>query len=262
MDDSIATAARPRLTLAVITKNEAHRLAACLASVPFADEIVVVDSGSTDGTAELARRLGARVVETADWPGFGPQKNRALDAAGGDWVLSLDADERLSPELAAQVRRVVDAPDGADVPAAYTLSRLSSLCGRWMRHGDWHPDPVLRLFRRGAARFSDDAVHERLVCAGRIGHLDGHLLHDSIATLDDCLTKMNRYSGDRALALRRRGRSGGLGAAIGHGAWAFVRCYLLKRGFLDGGMGFVLAVSTAESAYDSHLKASLLPAAE
>ena len=255
---------RPLLSVVVITKNEAQRLAACLASVPFAGEIVVVDSGSADGTAELARRLGARVVETADWPGFGPQKNRALDAATGDWVLSLDADERASPRLAAQIRDVVENGDGHGTAktAAYTLSRLSSFAGQWMRHGDWYPDPVLRLFRRGVARFSDDAVHERVVCDGPVGHLDGHLLHDSIATLDDCVAKMNRYSSARALQLRRRGRRGGLATAIGHGVWAFVRSYVVRRGFLDGAMGFVLAVSAAEGTYYSYLKASLPPAAE
>ena len=237
---------RPRLSLVVITRNEAHRLAACLASVPFAEEVVVVDSASADGTPELARRLGARVIETADWPGFGPQKNRALDAATGDWVLSLDADERASPRLAAQIRHVVlEGGGGTAAPAAYTLSRLSSFAGQWMRHGDWYPDPVLRLFRRGAARFSDDAVHERLVCAGPHGHLDGHLLHASIATLDDCVAKMNRYSSARALRLRQRGRRGGLAAAIGHGVWAFVRSYVVRRGFLDGAMGFVLEIGRA-----------------
>ena len=257
-----AAVAHPRLSVVLIAKNEAHRLAACLASAAFADEVVVVDSGSSDGTATLARRLGARVIETADWPGFGPQKNRALDAAGGDWVLSLDADERLSPALAAQVRDVIDAPSAdtdaaVDAPVAYTVSRLSSLCGQWLHHGDWYPDPVLRLFRRGAARFSDDLVHERVVCTGRVGHLDGHLLHDSMPTLDDCLDKMNRYSSQRALQLRRRGRAGGLRAALGHGVWAFLRSYLLKRGFLDGRMGFVVAVSIAEGTYYSHLKTAL-----
>lgn len=257
-DAAAAPPARPRLSLIVITRNEAHRLAACLASVPFADEVVVVDSGSGDGTPDMARRLGARVIETADWPGFGPQKNRALDAAGGDWVLSLDADEAASPELAAQIRRVVfEQGDAAASPfAAYTLARLSSLAGRWVRHGDWYPDPVLRLFRRGAARFSDAAVHERVVCDGPVGRLDGHLLHVGMPTLDDCLDKVNRYSSARAAQLRRRGR-GGLAAALGHGLWAFVRGYVVRRGFLDGAIGFVLAVSSAESTYYSYLKASL-----
>ena len=263
MNDPAPTAdgpARTRLSVIVITKNETDRLSRCLASAAFADEVVVVDSGSTDGTPALARRLGARVIETADWPGFGPQKNRALDAARGDWVLSLDADEWLDDALAAQVRRVVEeeAAPAAGAPVAYTLARLSSMCGRWMRHGDWYPDPVLRLFRRGAARFSDDLVHERVVVgpAGRVGHLDGHLLHASIASLDECLDKMNRYSAQRATQLRRRGRRGGLRAAIGHGLWAFVRSYVLKRGFLDGRMGFVVAVSIAEGTYYSHLKTS------
>ena len=256
--------ARTRLSVIVITKNEADRLTRCLASAAFADEVVVVDSGSTDGTPDLARRLGARVIETADWPGFGPQKNRALDAARGDWVLSLDADEWLDDALAAQVRRVVEeeAAPVAGAPVAYTLARLSSMCGRWMRHGDWYPDPVLRLFRRDAARFSDDRVHEHVVVApgGRIGHLggrrQGHLLHASIASLDECLDKMNRYSAARAGQLRRRGRAGGLATAIGHGLWAFLRSYLLRRGFLDGRMGFVLAINGAEGTYYSYLKAA------
>ena len=255
-----AAGARPRLSVVLITRNEAHRLADCLACVALADEVIVVDSGSGDGTPALARRLGARVIETADWPGFGPQKNRALDAATGDWVLSLDADEQLSAELAAQVRRAVDVPDAdTGAPVAYTVSRLSSLCGRWLRHGDWYPDPVLRLFRRGAARFSDDLVHERVVCAGHVGHLDGHLLHASMPTLDDCLDKMNRYSSQRAVQMRRRGKAGGLRAAVGHGVWAFLRSYVLKRGFLDGRMGFIVAVSIAEGTYYSYLKTALSP---
>ncbi len=256
--DASGPLSRNRLSVVVITRNEARRLPGCLRSVSFADETVVVDSGSTDDTVALARTFGARVIQTDGWPGFGPQKNRAVDAATGDWILSLDADEQVTPELAAQIRAVV-AGDAAQAPAAWTVSRLSSLAGQWMRHGDWYPDPVLRLFRRGAARFSDDLVHEHVVCDGPVGHLDGHLLHDSMPTLDDCLAKLNSYSSARAAQLRRRGRRGGLGTAIGHGAWAFLRSYLLRRGFLDGAMGFVLAVTTAEATYYSYLKASLLP---
>ena len=238
------------LSVIVITKNEAHNIQECLASVAFADEWIVVDTGSTDATCALAEAFGARVVITPDWPGFGAQKNRALAEARGRWVLSLDADERVSPALAEQIRAVVAAPSGAsaDGPAGFELARLSSFCGQWMRHGDWYPDLVLRLFRRGAGRFSDDRVHERVLLDGPVGRLRGDLLHHTMRDLDDALEKMNRYSTGRAL------RRGGLAAALGHGLWAFLRCYGLRRGFLDGRLGFVLAVYVAEGTYYRYLK--------
>jgi glycosyltransferase involved in cell wall biosynthesis len=243
------------LSVILITKNESRNIAACLKSVAFADEWIVVDSQSGDGTAETARAMGAQVITTTDWPGFGKQKNRALDAAQGRWVLSLDADERVSPELAERIRQVV-ARDG---PAAgYELSRISRFCGQWMRHGDWYPDRVTRLFRRGTARFTDDLVHERLEVQGRVERLPGDLLHDTMPSLDDALDKMNRYSGGRALDKVRAGKRGSLFAALTHGWWAFMRCYVFKRGFLDGRLGLVLAIYQAEGTYYRYLKMALL----
>jgi glycosyltransferase involved in cell wall biosynthesis len=254
MTDPPGQAAVP-LSLVIITRNEAQRLRRCVDSVPFAGEVIVVDHGSTDDTVQVARALGARVIETADWPGFGPQKNRAVDAARGTWVLSLDADEWLSPELAAQLQEVLQGPAGAAAPAAYALPRLSAFCGQWMRHSGWYPDRVERLFQRGQARFSDDLVHERLVVSGRVAPLaGGHLLHDSIPNLHLAVDKMNRYSSGRAQDLLRQGRRGGLGRAIGHGVWAFVRTYIFKCGFLDGRLGFVLAVNNGEASYYRYLK--------
>ncbi len=244
------------LSVALITHNESHHIAACLKSVAFADEWVVVDSGSTDGTREIAESLGARVVKTDDWPGFGVQKNRALAMARGRWVLSLDADERVSAALAERIRAVVQTDDAST--SGYELSRLSRFCGQWIRHGDWYPDRVLRLFRRERGRFTDDLVHERLQVNGPVGRLSGDLLHDTMPTLDDAIDKMNRYSGGRARDKVRAGKHGGLGAALGHGLWAFVRCYLVKRGFLDGRLGFVLAVYVAEGTYYRYLKMGML----
>lgn len=261
------------LSVILITHNEAHNVAACLASVGFADEWIVVDSGSSDGTREIAERAGARVIATSDWPGFGAQKNRALAQARGRWVLSIDADERVGAELAEEIRRVVagaspsdTSRDAADASSqghaggavAYELSRLSSFCGQWMRHGDWYPDRVLRLFRRERGRFSDDLVHERLIVDGPVGRLHGELLHDSMPTLHSALDKMNRYTTGRALDKARAGARGGLASALGHSAWAFMRCYLVRRGFLDGRLGFVLAVYVAESTYYRYLKIGLL----
>ncbi|HEX6362100.1 MAG TPA: glycosyltransferase family 2 protein [Albitalea sp.] len=259
----------PQLSVILITRNEAHNVAGCLGSVAFADEWIVVDSGSTDGTREIAERFGARVVKTGDWPGFGAQKNRALALAQGRWVLSIDADERVDERLAASIRKVVEADTSghASAPAAgrdavprtvgYELSRLSSFCGQWMRHGDWYPDRVLRLFRRGAGRFSDDLVHERLIVDGAVGRLEGELLHDSMPTLEGALDKMNRYTSGRARDKVRAGQRGGLGKALAHGLWAFLRCYGLRRGFLDGRLGFVLAVYVAEGTYYRYLKMGL-----
>ncbi len=259
----------PVLSVILITRNEAANVGDCLRSVAFADEWIVVDSGSTDDTRRIAEAFGARVVTTADWPGFGAQKNRALAEARGRWVLSIDADERVTEALAAEIRRVVaadtSAHQGMDAPAlgsrgfaGYELSRLSSFCGQWMRHGDWYPDRVLRLFRREAGRFSDDLVHERLMVSGPVGRLRGDLLHHTMDTLDSALDKMNRYTSGRALDKRRAGGTGGLAPALLHGAWAFLRTYLLRRGFLDGRLGFVLAVYIAEGTYYRYLKMSLL----
>lgn len=241
------------LSVIVITKNEARHIAECLRSVAFADERIVVDSGSTDDTREIAAAAGARVVSRPDWAGFGVQKNRALALARGRWVLSLDADERSTPELAAEIEAVVASVE-EKAAAGYELDRLSSFCGQWMHHGDWYPDRVVRLFRRGSGTFSDDLVHERLILQGSVGRLRGKLLHETMRDLDDALEKMNRYSTGRALDQRRQGRRGGLLPALGHGAWAFVRCYGLRRGFLDGRLGLVLALYVAEGTYYRYLK--------
>lgn len=255
------------LSVILITHNEAGNIAACLKSMAFADEWIVVDSGSTDATCDIARALGATVVTTPDWPGFGAQKNRALALARGRWVFSIDADERVTPELAASIRAAVAADASGHAGSAeggklagHELSRLSNFCGQWMRHGDWYPDRVLRLFLRSAGRFSDDRVHERLIVDGPVGRLDGELLHHSMPALEDALDKMNRYSTGRALDKVRAGAKGGLFSALSHGVWAFLRGYGLRLGFLDGRLGFVLAVYVAEGTYYRYLKMGLLAA--
>jgi glycosyltransferase involved in cell wall biosynthesis len=245
------------LGVAIITKNAALRLAQCLDSVAFADDIVVLDSGSTDATRDIARAHGARVLETSDWPGFGPQKNRALDALATDWVLSIDADEVVSPELAASIRATIAAPQ-ADV---YAVDRLSSFCGAWIRHSGWYPDWIARLFRRGKARFSDDLVHERLVfnaSEASAQRLTGKLLHYSYEDFDAVLRKLDAYSGAGARQRAASGKGGSFGKAVARGAWAFVRTYVLRAGFLDGRAGFQIAVFNAETVYYRFLKLALL----
>ena len=242
----------PHLSVIVITKNESARIDACLASVAFADEWIVVDSVSSDDTAQRAHQAGAQVFSFADWPGFGAQKQRALDRTSGQWVLAIDADERVTPELAASIQRAVTVGEGG--PVAWELSRLSSFCGRWIHHGDWYPDRVLRLFRREHARFSADRVHERVIADGPIGRLEGELLHDTMPTIDDAIAKMNRYSSESASERATKGQRGGAAAAIGHAAWAFLRGYVFKRGFLDGAAGLAVAVYVAEGTFWRYLK--------
>lgn len=245
----------PTLSVIVITRNEASAIEACLGSTAFADEWIVVDSKSDDATAEIARRLHARVIETDDWPGFGAQKQRALDAATGRWVLAIDADERVTPELAASIHATLAADGGGR--DAFELSRLSRFAGTWIHHGDWYPDRVVRLFRRDRGRFSADRVHERVVVAGgaaTIGRLDGHLLHETMPTHADALAKLDRYSSAGAEAKFAAGARAGIGTAALHSAWAFLRSYVVRRGFLDGAAGFAVAVYVAESAWWRYLK--------
>lgn len=242
-----------RLSVAVITFNEEGQLAQCLRSVAWADEIVVVDRGSSDRTRAIAGEFGAVVIETADWPGFGAQKNRALDACRGDWILALDADERVDGALRAEIEQVLAWPR-FDV---YEMPRRSAYCGRFMRHGGWWPDRVARLFRRGAARYSEARVHERLLTDRPIGRLRAPLTHYSFRSMEQVLDKVNRYSTEGALMLAARGRRPGLASAVAHGLAAFVRTYFLKLGFLDGRHGFLLAVSNAEGSYYRYVKAML-----
>lgn len=228
------------LSVAIIACNEAHRIARCLKSVSFADQIVVLDSGSTDDTVAIARGLGADVEVTPDWPGFGPQKNRALARCRYRWVLSIDADEQVSDALAAEILRVLrEAPAEAAV-AGYWLRRSSRYCGQVIRHGLWGNDRVLRLFERQRGRFTDARVHESLVCDGETRVLEGILVHDSVDSPEDARSKARRYAFLGAEALRARGRGGALQGGV-HAGWSFVRGYLLRAGFLDGRFGLTLA---------------------
>jgi glycosyltransferase involved in cell wall biosynthesis len=251
-----ANAARQSLGLSVIiiTKNEAARLGDCLASVKFADEIIVLDGDSTDATAEIARAHGAQVHQLADWPGFGPQKNRALALATKPWVLSIDADERVTPELQAEIVRTLAQPtyDG------YQIARLSEFCGKKIRHSGWWPDYVLRLFRRELGAFDNVPVHEQVLVRGRVGKLKSWFLHFPFDDLDALVTKINRYSSDAAQMMARKGRRVGVFGLITHSVWTFIRIYVLRRGFLDGRHGLVLAVTAASGSFLRYSKLMFL----
>lgn len=225
---------REPLSLVVITLNEAGRLEKCLRSVPFADEIVVVDSGSTDGTVELAESLGAKVIHQ-DWLGYGAQKQFAVDQASHDWVLCLDADEWLSAPLAREIEQVLASPD-AD---GYAFPRCNRFMGRWLRHGEGYPDLSLRLFCKSRGRWSTDPVHEKVVLNGAMGHLSGDLMHESEETLGQYLAKQNRYTDLQAEQLRARGKRFSAVKLILSPVFRFIKFYVFRLGFLDGIPGLV-----------------------
>jgi glycosyltransferase involved in cell wall biosynthesis len=211
----------------------------------LADEIVVLDSGSTDDTVAIARSLGANVVVT-DWPGFGPQKNRALEKARGEWVLSIDADEWVTPELTASIRSVIQTPS-VDVNGWY-IPFLATWGGKPVRFGDWANKQHLRLFRRTAAHFSNDPIHERVVCRPPFGALRGRIIHDTVVNDVDAAEKRVRYANLSALRLCASGK-GGLVAAITHSSWTFIRGFILKGGFLDGVVGWKVACATTSGTW-------------
>src|SRR5215468_6179049 len=239
------------LSAIIITRNEARNIAACLESVAFCDERIVVDCGSDDDTAKIAAAFGATVV-THTWAGFGAQKNFALSQAHGDWVLSIDADERVTWPLAYEILATIKKAKAN----GYEIGRLSTFLGKPMRHSGWFPDYVLRLFRREKARFSDDLVHERVICEGPIGRLAGVLDHHPVLRLEDALRRVDSYStaGAEMLAASRRIS---FSSGITHGIWSFLRAYIVKLGFLDGREGFLLAVANAEGTYYRYMKAWL-----
>ena len=237
------------LSVIIITKNEAVHIGRCLESIAWADEIIVLDSGSDDDTVSICRRYTDKVYET-DWPGFGLQKQRALDKATGDWVLSIDADEMVTAELRAEIERVMQ----ENKLQAYEIPRLSSYCGRQMRHGGWWPDYVLRLFRRDVGRFSEAAVHEKVLVEGKVGQLVSPFYHETAVNLEEILDKVNSYSSLGAQMLHEKGGRSSVSKAVLKALWMFNRTYWLKAAFLDGRQGLMLAVSNAEVTYYKYLK--------
>lgn len=227
-------ATRQPLSIAIITLNAASQLAACLDSVRFADDIVVVDSGSTDGTQALAASYGARVIEQ-DWLGFGPQKQFAVDAARHDWVLCLDADERVSPALQTSIENALSNPSSA----AFRFPRCNRFLGRYLKHGEGYPDWSLRLFDRRQAGWSTDAVHEKVVTAATVGTLAGDLLHDSAESLATYLTKQNRYTTLAAEMALQAGKRTGFARIALSPLVRFIKFYIVRQGFRDGLPGLI-----------------------
>lgn len=226
--------ARLPLSAVIITCNEERRLKACLESVAFADEIMVVDSGSTDRTPEIALQYGARVVRQ-EWLGFGRQKQFAVSCATHDWVLCLDADERVSDELRAGIEAAMRKP----LWGAYRFPRCNRFMGRWLKHGEGYPDWSLRLFHRAHSRWSEDAIHEKVLVDTTVGALRGDLLHESEESIQAYLDKQNVYTTLQAETLHREGRRAHIGHLLASPLLRFIKFYLVRRGFLDGVPGLI-----------------------
>ena len=241
----------PRLSATVICRDEAHHIEAALESLRWADEIVVVDSGSKDGTPEIARRFTDKVI-VREWPGYAAQKEFAGAAASHDWILSIDADELVSPALAEEIRGVLSRDPKE---AAFRMPRMTRHFGKWLRTTDAYPDYQVRLYDRRRARWKRLEVHESVTADGPVGMLDNDLLHEGDATVAERKAKLRHYAELSAREMHRRGRRGGALSMMLHPPAAFLRSYLLRRGFLDGAAGFRVS---ALQAYYVYLKFAYL----
>ena len=227
----------PRVSVTVITKNEAADIADALASVAWADEIVVVDSESSDDTVAIAKRFTDRVI-VRPWPGYSEQKNYAASMARNDWILSLDADERVTPALADEVRSTLS---GTPRESAFRIPRVTWHLGRWIRTTDWYPDPQTRLYDRRAAKWTGRYVHESVTASGETGRLRGELQHYAYRDIADHLETIDRYTTYAARQMYEDGRRAGLRHLAGHPPLAFLRNYIARRGILDGGPGLIIS---------------------
>jgi len=232
--------------------NEEKKIEDALKSVAWADEIVIIDTGCTDGTIDIARRFTDRIVPY-QFDGFGRLRNFGIDQCSHEWILSLDADERCTSGMEEAIRNAINAPDA---PQAFWISRINWFMGRWIRHGGWYPDyPQPKLFRKEALRYRDeDEVHEGWDVNGKIGHIDLDILHYSFEDLSQVIRKMDRYSELGAEKLVRQGKSHGVGKAFLRGLWAFIRVYILKLGFLDGTAGLVIAINDFQGTFYRYVK--------
>jgi glycosyltransferase involved in cell wall biosynthesis len=228
----------PRLSVTVIALNQEANLGPCLETVAFADDLVVVDTGSTDRTLEVARTYTPRVF-SSPWLGFGRTKNFALDQAEGDWVFSLDTDERVPPELQAEIQAVLAADGPLD---GYRVPRKNYFCGRWIRHLGWYPDYTLRLFRRGRGRFRDREVHEEVLVDGPVGNFHTPLEHYSYRSVSEYVSRMDRYARLAAQEMAKAGRRPFPGELLVRPLFSFLHLYFIRRGFLEGTPGYTLAV--------------------
>ncbi|ALX92681.1 TPA: glycosyltransferase family 2 protein [Serratia fonticola] len=241
---------RNSLSVVMIAKNEAELLSECLQSVAWADEIIVLDSGSTDGSVALAESLGAKVFTHTDWQGFGKQRQKAQSYATQDYVLMIDADERVTPELRHSIEQVLA---NADDNVVYSLGRRNLFLGRFMRHSGWYPDRVNRLYANQRYRYNDDLVHESLNTGGaKVVPLQGDLLHLTCRDFFAFQRKQLHYAEQWAIQRHQAGKRCGYLSILTHTLGAFCKTWLLRAGFLDGKQGLLLAVVNAQYTFNKY----------
>jgi len=238
------------ISVIIITYNEQRNIRRCLSSIDWADEILVVDSGSTDDTKKIASEFTQKVLDI-NWEGFGKAKDFARNRASYQWTLSLDADEVVTKDLKQEIQRVIESEE---VFNGYYIPRRSNFLGRWIKHGGWYPDYVLRLFKKDKARFTPSAVHERVETDGEKGYLKNALMHHTDPNFDHYLGKLNRYTSLAAEELFRKGKRAKVSDVIFRPLAVFLKMYFVKRGFLDGFLGFILAVSSAFHVFSKYVK--------
>lgn len=242
----------PKISVYIIAYNEVEKVAATISSASWADEVVLVDSNSTDGTSTLASQMGARVVQV-EFKGFGHLRNQAIEACSNEWIFSLDADERCTPEAAAEIRKISESENSLD---AYWMPRRNYFMGRWIKHSGWYPNyRQPQLFRKGCMSYEPKAVHEGYVMHSKkpLGHLTQAIWQFPFKNMSELLHKANRYSSLGAERISERKLS--MGTALAHGAWSFLKHYVFKRGFLDGWAGFVIALGNFEGTFYRYVKA-------
>ncbi len=243
-----------QISATIIARNEENSVARAISSLGFCDEIVVVDSGSTDRTVEIAESRGAMVIHN-DWLGYAAQKNFAARAATHDWILSIDADEEVSPRLAASIQRLREA---GTRHVGFDFARKARYCGRWIEHSGWYPDRKVRLYRRDRGSWKGNFVHESVVVSGAVGHLDGDLLHYTCDTLEAHRANVERYTDLAAQEIRATGKKPPIWRVLLAPPYAFVKSYLLQLGLLDGAAGLTIARMAARYVYLKYSKARRL----
>ena len=247
-----------KISVAIITKDEERNIRDCLESVKWADEILVVDNGSTDRTLSICQEYGARIFQE-EWKGYSGQKNSAVEKAGNEWVLNLDADERVSPELRQEMQKSLEENRGVD---GYWIPRKNFFLGQWIRYCGWYPDLNLRLFRKSRGRFGERAVHERVEVEGKTATLTHPLIHKTYQSLSDFFVRMDRYSTLAAQEMHRARRKFRRMDVVFRPPFTFLQMYLLRAGFLEGYLGFVLSVLYSYYSFAKYIKLKELPKSE
>ncbi|MDI6807542.1 MAG: glycosyltransferase family 2 protein [Candidatus Eisenbacteria bacterium] len=242
-----------KISATVICYNEEEKIEACLGSLRWADEIIVIDSGSTDKTLEIAGRFTDKLF-SGPWPGYGEQKNKAIQKASYDWILSIDADERVTDELAREVRKALDENAACD---GFFIPRKTFYCGKWIRHCGWYPDRKLRLFKKTKGRWSP-GLHERVILNGKAGDLSANILHESFTSIGEHIRTIENFTSIAARELRDSGKKARLFDLLVRPGAAFFKMYFVKRGFLDGFEGFLVSILSSFHVFLKYSKLGLI----